>query len=40
MAAVDAGSIAYLTLREGEDEAGRHWEAGVIGPSTRLSPGC
>jgi protein-L-isoaspartate(D-aspartate) O-methyltransferase len=31
MAAVDAGSIAYLTLREGEDEAGRFWEAGVIG---------
>ncbi|WP_415943456.1 methyltransferase, FxLD system [Streptomyces sp. 067-1] len=31
MAALDGGSLAYLTIREGEDERGRYWEAGVIG---------
>lgn len=31
MAAVDRDSIAYLTLREGQDQDGRFWEAGVIG---------
>lgn len=31
MAAVDRDSIAYLTLREGTDQDGRFWEAGVIG---------
>jgi protein-L-isoaspartate(D-aspartate) O-methyltransferase len=31
MAALDGGSLAYLTLREGADEQGRHWEIGVIG---------
>ncbi|WP_329430154.1 methyltransferase, FxLD system [Streptomyces anthocyanicus] len=31
MAALDGGSLAYLTIREGEDEQGRYWEAGVIG---------
>ncbi|MFD7958439.1 methyltransferase, FxLD system [Streptomyces ardesiacus] len=31
MAALDGGSLAYLTLREGEDEQGRYWEVGVIG---------
>ncbi|MFD5307926.1 methyltransferase, FxLD system [Streptomyces ardesiacus] len=31
MAALDGGSLAYLTIREGEDEKGRYWEAGVIG---------
>ncbi|MGJ5751520.1 protein-L-isoaspartate(D-aspartate) O-methyltransferase [Streptomyces puniciscabiei] len=31
MAALDAGSLAYLTVREGEDEKGRYWEVGVIG---------
>ncbi|MEV5104654.1 methyltransferase, FxLD system [Streptomyces massasporeus] len=31
MAALDAGSLAYLTIREGEDENGRYWEVGVIG---------
>ncbi|MFJ2812141.1 methyltransferase, FxLD system [Streptomyces sp. NPDC087294] len=31
MAALDGGSLAYLTIREGEDEKGRYWEVGVIG---------
>ena len=31
MAAVDRDTIAYLTLREGQDQEGRFWEAGVIG---------
>ncbi|MDX3370255.1 methyltransferase, FxLD system [Streptomyces sp. ME02-6987-2C] len=31
MAALDAGSLAYLTIREGQDEKGRYWEVGVIG---------
>ncbi|MEU2227032.1 methyltransferase, FxLD system [Streptomyces sp. NPDC018347] len=31
MAALDGGSLAYLTIREGEDETGRYWEVGVIG---------
>ncbi|MGC5039935.1 methyltransferase, FxLD system [Streptomyces sp. DT190] len=31
MAVLDAGSLAYLTIREGEDEQGRYWEVGVIG---------
>ena len=31
MAALDGGSLAYLTIREGEDDQGRYWEVGVIG---------
>ncbi|MGW4667648.1 methyltransferase, FxLD system [Streptosporangium sandarakinum] len=31
MAALDGDSLAYLTIREGEDEQGRFWELGVIG---------
>ncbi|MFI0721896.1 methyltransferase, FxLD system [Streptomyces sp. NPDC021224] len=31
MAALDGGSLAYLTIREGEDAHGRYWEIGVIG---------
>ncbi|WP_435271990.1 methyltransferase, FxLD system [Streptomyces parvulus] len=31
MAALDGASLAYLTIREGEDEDGRYWEVGVIG---------
>ncbi|WP_194924888.1 methyltransferase, FxLD system [Catenulispora pinisilvae] len=31
MAAVEADTIAYLTMHEGQDEAGRFWEAAVIG---------
>ncbi|MCT7350969.1 methyltransferase, FxLD system [Streptomyces sp. 15-116A] len=31
MAALDGGSLAYLSIREGEDEKGRYWEVGVIG---------
>lgn len=35
MAAVDEDSLAYLTLRPGDDEAGQYWEAGAIGPGPR-----
>lgn len=31
MAALDGESLAYLTIREGEDEKGRYWEVGMIG---------
>lgn len=31
MAALDGASLAYMTIREGEDEKGRYWEVGVIG---------
>ncbi|MBO2461758.1 methyltransferase, FxLD system [Actinomadura violacea] len=31
MAALDADSLAYLTVREGDDTAGRYWEIGAIG---------
>ncbi|MBB5157575.1 hypothetical protein [Saccharopolyspora phatthalungensis] len=31
MAALEADSLAYLTVREGEDNDGRFWEIGVIG---------
>lgn len=31
MAALDGSSLAYLTIREAEDEQGRYWEIGVIG---------
>jgi protein-L-isoaspartate(D-aspartate) O-methyltransferase len=35
MAAVHDDSIAYLTMRTGQDEAGTYWEAGVIGHGPR-----
>lgn len=35
MAAVDEDSLAYLTLRPGEDEVGQYWEAGAIGHGPR-----
>ncbi len=31
MAALNKDSLAYLTMREGADEVGGHWEIGVIG---------
>ncbi|GHJ36679.1 methyltransferase, FxLD system [Streptomyces sp. TS71-3] len=31
MAALDGESLAYLTIRQGEDGGGRYWEIGVIG---------
>lgn len=31
MAALDGDSLAYMTIREGEDDAGRFWEIGIIG---------
>ncbi|MFD9715849.1 methyltransferase, FxLD system [Streptomyces sp. NPDC059076] len=35
MAALDGDSLAYLTIREGEDDKGRFWEIGVIGHGSR-----
>ncbi|MGQ0775400.1 MAG: methyltransferase, FxLD system [Pseudonocardiales bacterium] len=35
MATVDEDSLAYLTLRPGEDETGEYWEAGAIGHGPR-----
>ncbi|GAA3695225.1 methyltransferase, FxLD system [Nonomuraea antimicrobica] len=35
MAALDGDSLAYLTIREGEDEQSRFWELGVIGHGPR-----
>lgn len=34
MAALDGGALAYLTIREGDDDTGRFWEIGVIGHGT------
>ncbi|MEV8226768.1 hypothetical protein AB0P41_12030 [Streptomyces sp. NPDC079167] len=31
MAALDGGSLTFLTIRESEDEKGRYWDVGVIG---------
>ncbi|WP_329137717.1 methyltransferase, FxLD system [Streptomyces sp. NBC_01476] len=37
MAALDGDTLAYLTVREGEDEQGRFWEIGVIGHGSRAT---
>ncbi|WP_445520354.1 methyltransferase, FxLD system [Streptomyces sp. NEAU-174] len=37
MAALDGDSLAYLTIREGEDDKGRFWEIGVIGHGSHAS---
>jgi protein-L-isoaspartate(D-aspartate) O-methyltransferase len=37
MAAVHRDTIAYLTLREGHDQDGPFWEAGVIGHGPRAA---
>ncbi|GAA3722382.1 methyltransferase, FxLD system [Nonomuraea antimicrobica] len=37
MAALDGDSLAYLTVREGDDAAGRFWEIGVIGHGPRAA---
>ncbi|MBW1597214.1 methyltransferase, FxLD system [Streptomyces sp. JJ38] len=37
MAALDSDSLAYLTIREGEDDKGRYWEIGVIGHGSRAA---
>ncbi|WP_338595444.1 methyltransferase, FxLD system [Saccharopolyspora sp. SCSIO 74807] len=37
MAALDGDSLAYLTIREGDDEDGRYWEPGVIGHGPRAT---
>ncbi|MGW1279594.1 methyltransferase, FxLD system [Streptomyces tsukubensis] len=37
MAALDGDSLAYLTIREGEDDQGRFWEIGVIGHGSRAT---
>ncbi|MEU9486004.1 methyltransferase, FxLD system [Streptomyces decoyicus] len=35
MAALDSDSLAYLAIREGEDDEGRFWEVGIIGHGSR-----
>ncbi|MEU6782610.1 hypothetical protein ABZ912_25710 [Nonomuraea angiospora] len=37
MAALDGDSLAYLTIREGDDTDGRFWEIGVIGHGPRAA---
>ncbi|MFB9627517.1 methyltransferase, FxLD system [Nonomuraea helvata] len=37
MAALDGDSLAYLTVREGDDADGRFWEIGVIGHGPRAA---
>ncbi|MEU3168695.1 methyltransferase, FxLD system [Streptosporangium sp. NPDC006930] len=37
MAALDGDSLAYLTVREGEDTVGRFWEIGAIGHGPRAA---
>lgn len=37
MAALDGDTLAYLTVREGQDEIGGFWEIGVIGHGPRAS---
>ncbi|WP_201296752.1 MULTISPECIES: methyltransferase, FxLD system [unclassified Nocardiopsis] len=37
MAALDGDSLAYFTIREGEDDQGRFWEIGVIGHGPRAA---
>ena len=37
MAALDGDNLAYLTIREGDDEHGRYWEPGVIGHGPRAT---
>ncbi|MFI6985855.1 methyltransferase, FxLD system [Embleya sp. NPDC050154] len=37
MAALDGDTLAYLTVREGQDEQGRFWEIGVIGHGPRAA---
>jgi protein-L-isoaspartate(D-aspartate) O-methyltransferase len=35
MAALDGATLAYLTVREGDDDAGRYWEIGTTGHGPR-----
>jgi protein-L-isoaspartate(D-aspartate) O-methyltransferase len=35
MAALDGGTLAYLTVREGDDDAGRFWQIGTVGHGPR-----
>jgi protein-L-isoaspartate(D-aspartate) O-methyltransferase len=37
MAALDGGTLAYLTVREGDDGAGRFWEIGTVGHGPRAA---
>ncbi|MEG3630006.1 methyltransferase, FxLD system [Streptomyces poriticola] len=37
MAALSGDTLAYLTIREGEDDTGRFWEIGVIGHGSRAA---
>ena len=37
MAALDGGTLAYLTVREGDDDTGRFWEIGTVGHGPRAA---
>ncbi|WP_063794149.1 methyltransferase, FxLD system [Streptomyces graminilatus] len=37
MAALDGDTLAYLTVREGDDEEGRFWQIGVVGHGPRAA---
>jgi protein-L-isoaspartate(D-aspartate) O-methyltransferase len=37
MAALDGATLAYLTVREGDDDAGRYWEIGTTGHGPRAA---
>ena len=37
MAALDGGTLAYLTVREGDDDTGRFWEIGTVGHGLRAA---
>ena len=37
MAALDGGTLAYLTVRDGDDDAGRFWQIGTTGHGLRAA---
>jgi protein-L-isoaspartate(D-aspartate) O-methyltransferase len=37
MAALDGATLAYLTIREGDDDAGQYWEIGTTGHGPRAA---
>jgi protein-L-isoaspartate(D-aspartate) O-methyltransferase len=36
-AALDDAALPYLTVREGDDDAGRYWEIGTVGHGPRAA---
>ncbi|SEK44387.1 methyltransferase, FxLD system [Streptacidiphilus jiangxiensis] len=37
MAALDGDSLAYMTIREGENQQGKFWELGIVGHGSRAA---